>query len=522
MQEMGLLRCSSCGAPLPADSGSSPIVTCQYCGVTQQRIDAEKYYDQLRSDVYRWVQSMVPAGPQAAGQIDSVARAQIFESSIRQNVESIQNSTNMQLLTVCSNQLLVPPFISPPASFAAAVDPKSVLNEAAKLQGISPFAQTDQQGALLRDTTVSSETLGYVSNAMRIFTSNSNPISYLTITRNFRSASESLSKDPTRTAGARRMSALATAYEGIAALMQANLYDAQQKFVSATSDLEDAQKTVIQETSIISWFAGIKSELSILDSLKTIVIALQAGVASGLSGQESLKRLMVYSVSFESARKSIGPILKSGDRIEPDTYRELSSNFATVNMARAGQKPVKVLGGSGAIWIACWLVDINYTFATGALFMKKGMMVQDRIVLPSLFPMNSSRLIQSPEDVVTDVFSLKAPSSYWERMRGKEKSLTQDVGFASDSQLRDAMIPSGVTVIPPLSTKFDAERATALYLERVRQKLQDKLRLGIPSVSKLVYAAGNLQPDGRFAVSQIPSTIQPSIGIQSQLLSFAI
>jgi hypothetical protein len=520
---MDTLRCSSCGAPLPADS-TSQIITCQYCGVSQQRVDAEKYYDQLRTDVYRWVQSMVPVGVQTAGQIDTVARAQIFESSIRQGVEARQNAMNMQLLTACSNQLLVPPFLSAPSHFAVSgtIDSKSMLNEAARLQGLAPFAQSDSQTTLLSNTTITSETLGYVSNIMRMLSS-SEPISYSTVARNFHGASESLAKDPSRSSGAKRMDALATANDGIALMIQENLDDAQRKFIDASLQLQDAQKSVITQTAIISWFAGIKSEVNLVDSLKTAVEGAQAGMATGLSATESMKRLETYSKAFEASRKAVGMLLHSGDRIDPDTYRELCNNFAAVNMARSGQKPVKVLSGSGgSIWIACWVVDLNYTFATGALFMKKGMMVQDRLLLPALFPLNPSRLTQAPEEAVTDVFSLKAPSSYWERMRGKEKSLTQDVGFASDSQLRDAPIPARAVVVPPLSTKFEAERTVNMYLERVRQRLQDKLRMGIPSVSKIVYVSGNVQGDGRFAMGSIPAALQPMVGPQAQLLSQAI
>ena len=523
MQEMSTLRCSSCGAPLPSDS-TSPIVTCVYCGVSQQKIDAEKYYDQIKTDVYRWVQSMVPVNVQGAGQIDTVARAQIFETSIRQNVEAQQNALNMQLLTICSNQLLVPPFLSPPTSFgvSASIDPKNMLNEAARLQGLSPFAQSDSQNVLLQNTTISSETLGFVSNVMRILCG-SDPISYLTVARNFRGASESLAKDPSRSSGAKRMEALATVNEGISFFIQGNLYDAQKKFLDSASLLQDAQKSIITQTSIISWFAGIKSESIIVNSLKLAVDGVQAGMTSGLSSLEIVKRFMTYSRAFEASRKSIGPLLHSGDHIDPDTYAELCNNFSSVNMAKSGQRPLKILTGSGGeISIACWVVDINYTFATGALFMKKGMMVQDRLLLPAIFSLNPTRLTQSPEDAVTDVFSLKAPSSYWERMRGKEKSLTQDVGFASDSHLVDATFPSGALVIPPLSTKFEAERASNIYLERVRQRLQDKLRIGIPTVSKLVYVTGNVQGDGRFIVGSIPGPIQPFVGARDQLVAMAI
>ena len=466
---------------------------------------------------------MVPVGVPAAGQIDTVARAQIFENSIRQNVEAQQNSMNMQLLTACSNYLLVPPFLSAPSHFAvsSSIDPKSMLNEAVRLQGLTPFAQSDDQSALLRNTTISSETLGYISNIMKML-SGSEPVSYLTVARNFHGASESLAKDPSRSSGAKRMEALAKANEGIALMIQGNLYDAQKSFMDAGTELQDAQKGVITQTSIISWFAGIKSEASLVDSLKTAVDGAQAGTAAGLSTMESMKRLETYSRAFEASRKSIGSLLHSGDRVDPDTYRELSNNFTAVNLARSGQKPVKTLsGGGGSIWVACWVVDLNYTFATGAMFMKKGMMEQDRILLPALFSRMPSQLLQSPEETVTDVFSLKAPSSYWERMRGKEKTLTQDTGFVADSQLHDSMIPAGAQVIPPLSTKFEAERAVNMYLERVRQRLQDKLRMGIPTVSNIIYVSGNLQ-GGRFVAGSIPAAIQPMVGSPADLMSIAV
>jgi hypothetical protein len=129
--------------------------------------------------------------------------------------------------------------------------------------------------------------------------------------------------------------------------------------------------------------------------------------------------------------------------------------------------------------------------------------------------------MQSPEETVTDVFSLKAPSSYWERVRGKEKSLTQDIGFASDSHIKDSTIPPTAPVVPALSTKFEAERAVNMYLERVRQRLQDKLRMGIPTVSQLVYVSGNIQ-NGKFVIGSIPDSVQPTVGSQQDLLNLAI
>ena len=44
------LRCKHCGAPLESeDIGSdAPYVKCQYCGTTQQRVDAKRRTDKAR------------------------------------------------------------------------------------------------------------------------------------------------------------------------------------------------------------------------------------------------------------------------------------------------------------------------------------------------------------------------------------------------------------------------------------------------------------------------------------------
>ena len=62
------------------------------------------------------------------------------------------------------------------------------------LQGLVPFAQSNDESTLLNNTIISSETLGYVSNIMKMF-SGSDSISYATVARNFHGASESLVKD---------------------------------------------------------------------------------------------------------------------------------------------------------------------------------------------------------------------------------------------------------------------------------------------------------------------------------------
>ena len=521
MYSIESLRCSSCGAPLrPGDE--LKMITCDYCGVAQQKIDAEKYVEQLKTDVFRWIQSMVPTGYQSVSQIDPVARAQLFEHTIRREVERKTNSLSMQLVTAGAAYLLVPIFLSAPVHFGTSrsIDPKEMLNEAARMQGLLPFAQSEAQTQLLKTVVSSAETLGYLSNVMRIL-SGVELISYLTIARNFKSASESLVNDKARSSGSLRLRGLASANEGMAAIIAKDLKEAQAKFAEANKDLQQSLKDVIMQPMIMTWYGGIKSDLIILESLELLIDGFRGSSACGIQFGESLKRFERYTKTFEAARKRSGIYLQTGGQIDLESYRELCKNFYEINLARTGTHPVPCLLGGGSFWIACWIVDVNYSFETGALFMKRGQMMQERLLIPCTFTLDTARLLKAPEEIVTDVFSLKAPSSFWERVSGKEKSLTQGINFAASSRIHSSAIPNGSIVVPSLSTRIEAERAANIYLEKVRRSLLGKLKIGIPSVVQVVYVSGNIL-NWRLQIPGLPQEVLPVVGEPQYLLQFGI
>ena len=90
MDEMVALRCKYCGAPLDEDQikSDSPYITCQSCGTTQQRMDAEAYLNQLMGQVKSWISSAIPMGFNIAGaeNIDPVARHSIFTKDVRPKI----------------------------------------------------------------------------------------------------------------------------------------------------------------------------------------------------------------------------------------------------------------------------------------------------------------------------------------------------------------------------------------------------------------------------------------------------
>ena len=108
MDEMVALRCKYCGAPLDEAQikSDSPYVTCQSCGTTQQRMDAEAYLDQLMGQVKSWISSAIPMGYNVSGgmeNIDPVARHSIFTKDVKPKIELEMNEFKFSYVTLLGN-----------------------------------------------------------------------------------------------------------------------------------------------------------------------------------------------------------------------------------------------------------------------------------------------------------------------------------------------------------------------------------------------------------------------------------
>lgn len=515
VQTFQSLRCPHCGAPLPA-GGDSEVIACSYCGVSQQRIDVEKYIDQLRADVYGWVRSIVPAATMTVTTVDPIARAQIFEQSVRGQVTSRMGSIGTLLLKVGSLPLFVPPYASAfqTTGIAAGVDSKEMLSQAAKFQGLAPFAQSEDQNAVINEAAASSETLGYISNVARIY-AESGPRSYKTVAKNFEAAAVSLAKDPARKGGALRMNGLASLAEGTALIIEGDTSRAEGKLAEADRSLSGAMGEVMRQPAIASWYPGIKAERGLVESMKCVLDAVHAARSYGPNHSETLSKFEAYVKNFEGAKSLAGKMLYSGSNLEPETFKELAAFFRDVSLAKSGSSSVYAMGTSG-VWVGCWLADVSYSFETGALFMKKGQAVQERLLVSGTFTTMPRYISSQPQAMVTDIFSVRSESSFTDRFMGREKTLTTGVGYAALGSVTRGRIPSSSPVVLPLSTRIEAEKMANIYLERVRQRMQGKLRIGMPSVTQLVYVGGTIN-NGWLSVPGLPSSMSPYVGDEQML-----
>ena len=281
--------------------------------------------------------------------------------------------------------------------------------------------------------------------------------------------------------------------------------------MDAESRLQDAQKNILAQTSIISWFAGIKSEVSLVESMKIAIDGAQAVTSTGLPAPELLKRYERYSRSFERARKTIGGLLHSGDHLDPDTYRELCKSFSEINMAKSGQKPATLLSGGGRALDRLLGGGYQLHVCNGGPVHEKGDDGAGSDFAPGIVYTQPFEVDAVPGGSCDRRFLTQGSVVVLGEDARKRKISHAGYWFRIQRASHQRQYPLYRSGDPPSSTKFEAERAVNLYLERVRQRLQDKLRIGIPTVSQVIYVSGNVQ-NGRFVIGSLPESLQPSVG----------
>ncbi|MEM0118044.1 MAG: zinc ribbon domain-containing protein [Conexivisphaerales archaeon] len=512
MNQLESLKCSQCGAPLPPFQ--SEMVTCPYCGVTQQRIDAEKYVQQLTAEVYSWIKSMIPAGTQTITQADPIARSQIFESLVRPSLEQRSLIIDTQFTKVGANCLIVPPFVttSPQIAEIARMNSKQYLEDASKYEGLSPLAQSTEQISLISLVASKCEAMGFLTNVASIHTNNQLR-SYEQVSKNFDRVAEILSEHQSYAGVALRSKSLASMARAIMLLQKGQVNDAIDELNTARSYQNEAASALASSPSMLSWYAGLKSEMVMLDSLNSLAQGLSAAISFGLNYGEALGKLEIYTKTYQSVTLQVN---QANNGLKPDTYQFVAHAFRDIYSAKAGLSSAPRILGNGPYWAYCWLVELNYTFETGMLFMKKGVPTTERFLLPAQFPLYYKQFQSSPHDFVLDIFSVKAPSKFWDRVSGKETALTTGLGYQYLSQLRTERVPPSAQIIPPYCTKVDADRAANYYLDSVRNMLRGKLKLSIPTISQPVLAGGSIV-NGRLIIQGIPDYICPYIGDESAI-----
>lgn len=468
------LRCKHCGAPLEATqltSGSS-YVTCEYCGTSQQRIDAEKYMKDMEDEIKAWALASMPSGYSMDG--DSVAKHAIFVRDVSPKLTTEMNSLRFGLMSVLGNCLIALPYRSC-ESFASQHTSDKVFAFAEKVKTISPLAGTQEDMDLVDKASHISQAYALLLNNVRLMGEEKDG-KWLIMSKNFSLASDIISKDPEFAMASKRFAALSLVCEGFEKLLNADTSTAFGKVGSAVDQLEGMKEEVLKNSTLAIMYAPIGQEVSIANTMKSILDFARIMGGDAVKMMQMIKAVVTTEPSSSAAWSSS---IKGTGR-----YDELFSYIAE-GVRALGTGTVPVAAGPGDILVPMWEVDLRYTFVTGKLWAKKSVEVKEDLFICAHFPIDAESM-NDPSKAITDIFKLKPPTTIRESWGGNQTSISSSEGIGAIQDSVAMGTASGRRLMVPLSTKREAERLCIEYVSR-KASSDKAFKLSEPIVRRLVY-----------------------------------
>ena len=478
MEEMMALRCKYCGAPLDEEAvkSDSPYVTCSSCGTTQQKIDAQAYLNQLMGQVRSWVNQAMPGGFSMAQSqnVDSVARHNIFMTSFKPRIDMEYTTYKFGMNNLLSQVLMVMPF-SVNNSLKANHTSTQAFEFGAKMNEIAPLAVSDDSSKIMAEVSKSTDAYALLINNCELVKEDK-PGRYVLMANNFTTAAADFSKIPGYEPAQLRMEGLAELCNGCELLLNSDIASAFGKFNSGKAKLQNAAARTAGNFKVAIMGQAVAQEIKQANAL----IELSEYVNSMGGSKEVFDAVhRIFTFSYP-ATGNWAFLLGNQDRLA-----EIFSNMSECVRSRTGKGSIKVTSGSGNILVPFWHIDLKYSFQTGSLWKKRSVEVNEVLLVPADFVIDSNCL-SNPRQAVTDVFSIKGSNGLFAGLTGSETSISNSQGLGGLVGSAAENSAGGRNVIIPLSTKREAERIAESYVEAV-SRVEDKLKLSNPDVADLIF-----------------------------------
>ncbi len=520
------LRCKSCSAPITANP-SDEIVRCEYCGSSQRMVDARAFFDQMMLQVNSWLRQAVPGGIQAggAGSVDPVARQMVLASNIMPRLTSEYGEYRFSCFNILSHPMMVLPRMTE-RGIASLVDSQRVFLFQAKVQSVLPFAVDDEAKGTLSQINGISVIYGYMLNNVALM-ADTKLERYHFMTQNFDAAASSIKEVAGFAALKERFEALEKLSRGLDLLTDLHPSDAMPYLRDARARLGVSKDIASKDFDMAIMLQAIDKEMSLANSsihlAETISLGTSSDTAEGMVPILSLLDLMC------SLQDVPNPQWRA--RFKEQTHHErILKSVNEAMKAKMGDGGLKVLPSSGSLLLPFWVVDLPYTFQTGALWKTQGVEVTESFLIAATFPAEPAALSGTdPSLVLTDIFRGRSSGGFLDdtirSLSGKETSISG--GGAIRDALRNCGLcrPSGVRIVPPLSTEQDAIILAQEYVARACQTdrtIQKKLRLSSPRVVELVYAAASPERDRTNILPMLGNLSPYSVGNLDLLLGTAL
>jgi DNA-directed RNA polymerase subunit RPC12/RpoP len=519
------LRCKFCSAPLSAKQFEE-IIRCEYCGSSQKLIDARSFVDQILLQVNAWVRQSMPAGlgENMTSMMDPVARHMVFINSIKPRLTTEYGEYKFNCFNLLSYPLITLPFMVTNAGVKN--NPKQIFLFQAKVQSIQQLAVDTDGKDFISEINAMSVAYGYLLNNIML-SSDNKPERYHFMTQNFDAASQA-TKSLRRFPGlSNRLEGLGKLSNGLDLLMSQQPNKATASLQEAKNLLEKSEQTFNQnpETAILNMAAKI--ELSIANSAIFLTEYASQDASGKISGDFSpIANLLSIISTIQKTQSSIWktPFLDAMHN------EKIFGNIAAICRAKNGSGTINAIFGNGSHLLPFWVVDIPYTFQTGALWKTKGVEVVESVLISATFPADSNALNGAElRHVLTDVFGARLIGGFMDsamkRMSGKETSISGGDPVRQVIYLSRPGNPRGIKVIPPLSTMDDAVIIAKEYIKmacRLDSGIGNKLRLSSPRAVDLIYIQGFPEQVGGNIVPLLGGLSPRSVGNPNAILGIAI
>ena len=519
-EEMMSLSCSYCSAPLKQPGDGSEYVKCSSCGRIQKIIDGKVFFEQMMVRVMGFIGSAIPAGFDFSHveNADPIARHNIFVNNVKPKLTTEFREYRFNLFNLLSNPLMAMPFKC--ISVRVQNNSNQAFEFNAKNKSIALLAIDPESRTLVAEVDRYMTTYAYLLNNTKLMRENK-PERYALMADNLRRSFNILKEDKDSRALASRLMGLSGMSSGIDHMLHGRNPEARESFHDSRELLESAKKDVIGNMNLSIMYQAIEKETAMLTTLEHMVRTAELDIRGDpLATMASFEKILGITCELESVRSTRwAPVFQDETRLE-----EIFRWIMTIRGAQKGTSSLSVVSGGGSVLFPFWLVDFNYSFKTGSLWMKKGMEVNEVMLVSAGFTTDEAILL-NPSLALTDIFANFEGSRMMDSLTGKEATISNSMNLRSLPGAINFQNVSGRHVIPPLSTRKEVAMLLEDYVQGITQRnssLADKLKLSAPQIRSLIFIPGDINEKG-FSLSYNFGRLMPySIGNLGRMVKTVI
>jgi hypothetical protein len=381
--------------------------------------------------------------------------------------------------------LIAPPFVKYSLAHGRQKDAKTLFSYDAKVSSIQPLAVDPNDQAVVQRMDGLSRAYAHVLIALDLM-DRAQAGSYKIIAENFAVAAKAL--ETSNQTLSNRLMALSEVYLSIDGLLSKRFAESRKRIDKAKTGLEEAMAKSTLDINLSICVSAIEQELEVAKTVSLILDLMESN--TGADPLETVRRVENLFEKIYACSRVDAPNWKH--RFENmGRYSEITKWLCLVIEAKRGKTPIKIASGSGNVLFPFWVVEINYTFGTGALWMRKGKYVKETALVAATFPLYNN-FVYSPWEVVTDIFSRKPDGTIVGSITGSETSISTGENIGGVVQMATLRTASGYMIVPTLSTVSEAKQLMSEYLQHVSRGLGGKLQVASCEVSDIIFVPVDL------------------------------